>query len=107
MREELPRPVVVAELGRYFSSGDDLKAFLADCQIDHDAISLEAALEAARTMRAYARNKGPREQDLGKNVAPDFLIGAHALVQADGLITADGGFYRHYFDGLAVISSRG
>ena len=75
--------VVVAELGRYFNSGDDLKAFLADCQIDHEAISLEAALEAARIMRAYARNKGPRER-----VAPDFLIGAHALMQADALLTA-------------------
>lgn len=53
----------------------------------------------ARIMRSYARNKGPRER-----VAPDFLIGAHALVQADALLTTDAGFFRHYFEGLNVVS---
>ncbi len=91
--------VVVAELGRYFASAEDLRDFLADCQIDHDPVSFEAALQAARIMRAYAANKGPRER-----VAPDFLIGAHALTQADGLITADAGFFRRYFAGLRVIA---
>lgn len=91
--------VVVAELGRYFANQQDLCDFLADCQIDHDPMGLDAALEAARIMRGYARNKGPRER-----VAPDFLIGAHALRQADALLTCDGGFYRSYFDGLTVVS---
>ena len=89
--------VVVAELGRYFANEQDLRDFLSDCQIDHDPINMETALEAARIMRGYARNKGPRER-----VAPDFLIGAHAMRQADALLTCDAGFYRHYFDGLKV-----
>ena len=91
--------VVVAELGRYFANEQDLRDFLTDCQIDHDPIHMEAALEAARIMRGYARNKGPRER-----VAPDFLIGAHAMRQADALLTCDAGFYRHYFDGLKVLT---
>ena len=91
--------VVVAELGRYFADEQDLRDFLAACQIDHDPLSMESALEAARIMRSYARNKGPRER-----VAPDFLIGAHALVQADALLTTDAGFFRHYFEGLNVVS---
>ena len=91
--------VVVAELGRYFANEQDLRDFLTDCQIDHDPIHMETALEAARIMRGYARNKGPREQ-----VAPDFLIGAHAMRQADALLTCDAGFYRHYFDGLKVLT---
>lgn len=91
--------VVVAELGRYFKSTHDLQAFLADCQIDHDPLSTASALGAAQIMRAYARNKGPRER-----VAPDFLIGAHALHQTDALLTTDGGFYRQYFKGLTVLA---
>jgi predicted nucleic acid-binding protein len=91
--------VVVAELGRYFISEQDLRDFLAACQIDHDPLNMAAALDAARIMRGYARNQGPRER-----VAPDFLIGAHALQQADALLTCDAGFFRHYFDGLTVIT---
>jgi predicted nucleic acid-binding protein len=34
---------------------------------------------------------------------PDFLIGAHALLQCDGLITRDDRFYRDYFKGLKLI----
>ena len=74
-------------------------ALAAACQIDHDPLSMDTALEAARNMRSYVRNTGPRER-----VAPDFLIGAHALVQADALLTTDAGFFRYYFEGLNVIS---
>lgn len=91
--------VVVAELGRYFATEQDLLEFLEACQIDHDPLLMEAALEAARIMRGYARNKGARER-----TAPDFLIGAHAIKQADALLTTDAGFFRHYFEGLSVIA---
>ena len=91
--------MVVAELGRYFAQEQDLRDFLVACQIDHDPLTMDAALEAARIMRGYARNKGPR-----KRMAPDFLIGAHAIQQADALLTTDAGFFRNYFEGLSVIS---
>ena len=91
--------VVVAELGRYFPDEQDLIEFLAACQIDHDPLSMQSALVAARIMRTYAKNKGPRER-----VAPDFLIGAHAIEQANALLTTDAGFYRHYFKGLKVMA---
>jgi predicted nucleic acid-binding protein len=91
--------VVVAELGRYFASAQDLLDFLADCQIDHDPIDLPSAVEAARIMREYARNKGPRER-----VAPDFLIGAHASQQADALLTTDAVFFRQFFQKLNVVT---
>ena len=91
--------VVVAELGRYFNGNDALLAFLSDCQIDHEPMSDATALGAADIMRSYARNKGPRER-----VAPDFLIGAHAMHQCGALLTTDGGFFRHYFKGLKVLA---
>ena len=93
--------VVLAELGRYFTRDDALLEFLSDCQIDHDPMIVDTAIGAARIMRAYARNAGPRER-----VAPDFLIGAHALHQADALLTTDGGFFRHYFKGLTVVTPK-
>jgi predicted nucleic acid-binding protein len=91
--------VVVAELGRYFATAHDLRDFLSDCQLDHAPMDLASAMEAARIMREYARNQGPRVR-----VAPDFLIGAHASQQADALLTTDAGFFRQYFKGLTVLT---
>ena len=91
--------VVVAELGRYFANAQELLDFLADCQLDHDPLDMSSAMEAARIMREYARNQGPRLR-----VAPDFLIGAHASEQADALLTTDAGFFRQYFNKLKVLT---
>jgi len=91
--------VVVAELGRYFATAQDLQDFLADCQLDYDPLDMRCAMEAARIMREYARNQGPRLR-----VAPDFLIGAHASQQAEALLTTDAGFFRQYFKDLKVLT---
>ncbi|WP_227377758.1 hypothetical protein [Haladaptatus halobius] len=39
------------------------------------------------------RSLAPRQ-----HLSPDFLIGAHAAVDAGTIITFDAGFYRSYFD---------
>ena len=46
--------VVVAELERYFSNEQDLKDFLQACQIDHDTLTIDAAL-GGRTHHAGLR----------------------------------------------------
>lgn len=91
--------VVVAELGRYFVTETELMEFLGACQIDYDTMTMETALQAARIMRGYARNKGTRQR-----TAPDFLIGAHAMQQTDALLTTDAGFFRNYFETLSVVT---
>ncbi len=57
-----------------------------------------SASEAGRMMHLYKRHGGKRER-----VIPDFLIGAHALVHADRLLTRDDGFFRTYFRDLKVM----
>jgi hypothetical protein len=46
----------------------------------------------------YRRNGGPR-----LNLIPDFLIAAHASVQADRLAALDRGYIRTYFPSLALL----
>ena len=36
----------------------------------------------------------------------DFLVGAHALIQANGLLAADRGYLRRYFAGLKLLEPR-
>jgi predicted nucleic acid-binding protein len=38
-----------------------------------------------------------------QRTVPDFIVGAHALLQCSALITRDAGFFRDYFKGLKVI----
>ncbi len=91
---------VLAELGRYFKSTQDLEQFLQACQIEYRGMTQAAAMKAAQMVRQYTVNGGKRER-----VVADFLIGAHALVQADALLTFDACFYRGYFEGLVVLDA--
>jgi len=60
--------------------------------------------EARSALRAGEMQRRHRQRGAGDiRAVPDFLTGAHALMQCSGLITRDAGFYRDYFKGLKLI----
>jgi predicted nucleic acid-binding protein len=89
---------VYAELCGQFRSVADCGRFLGDNQILVERVSQEAMWAASLAWRDYRRMGGTRDR-----VLTDFLIGAHAHVQASCLLSRGRGVYGKYFPDLRVI----
>lgn len=114
---------VFAELSTQFPSLSDLRSFLEETGITIAPSSPQALFQAGNAWKAYRKRSSrtrvlcpecgkPRRVDcqfcgapvsIRQHIVADFMIGAHALVVAKGLITRDRGFYRSYFQGLHLI----
>jgi predicted nucleic acid-binding protein len=100
--------VVVAEVVTGLGNGSAVIDALEELGIEFLALEQRAAVRAGEMQRRYADRRRaavevtPSRQEPPRVVA-DFMIGAHALLQCQGLITRDAGFFRDYFKGLKVI----
>jgi len=87
----------LAELCASLRNGAEALGALEEMGIHFNPIESKSALRAGEMQRRSRQRGG------GARPIADFLVGAHALLQCDGLITHDAGFYRDYFKGLKLI----
>ncbi|AZH24750.1 PIN domain-containing protein [Haloplanus aerogenes] len=116
-------PIVYAELAAdgHFNTESELNEFLADFSIQLGEPSCDALFRAGQQFQRYTSHRpdglqcptcGRKQQvvceecgeDLapGQHIAADFLIGGHAVVDAESLISFDSDFYETYFPSLTV-----
>ncbi len=90
--------VVLAEICAALKDGSQVLQDIEDAGIVFLPTEARAALRAGEMQRRYRQRVRQRDR-----AVPDFLIGAHALLQCTALITRDADFFRDYFKGLKVI----
>ncbi len=93
--------VVLAEVCTAFKGGSEVLPYLEGAGLAYLPVEAKSALRAGEMQRRYRQRSGERHRTV-----PDFLVGAHALLQCDALISRDAGFFRDYFKGLKVIEPR-
>lgn len=98
--------VVVSEVTAGLGSGAEVMDALEEMGVHFSPVDQRAAIRAGEMQRKYnlrLRAEPDRSATGPRRTIPDFIVGAHALLQCTALITRDAGFFRDYFKGLKVI----
>ena len=87
----------LAALCASLRNGAEALGALEEMGVHYNAIESKSALRAGEMQRRH------RQRNDAARPMADFLVGAHALLQCDALITFDTAFHRDYFKGLKLI----
>ncbi len=99
--------VVVSEVTAGLGHGSEVMDVLEEMGLSFLPLDRRAAIRAGEMQRKYKqrlRENGNASSAAAQRTIPDFLVGAHAMLQCEALITRDDGFFRDYFKGLKVIT---
>ena len=91
--------VIYAEISPRFADAKAVDAFLLQSELRFETLSREMLHAAGAAHRSYRRNGGEKNRMLA-----DFLIGAHALLSGQAIITRDPKPYRTYFPTVRLIT---
>ncbi len=89
-----------AEICSYSEPIEPLLETLSRSGIRFSALTEQSAIRAGIMQQRFRKRGGKRNE----RIISDFLVGAHALLQCNALITRDKGFFRDYFKGLKIIN---
>ncbi len=99
--------IAISEVTAGLGHGSEMADAIEELGIHFSPLELRSAIRAGEMQRKYNERLRRERHSIGtRRTVADFLVGAHAMLQCDGLITRDAGFFRDYFKGLKVIVPR-